>query len=285
MLSCQWHLGLNYTCDMCRLTGIGHWPNSGQHFFRPYTNGSPARWNKDSQNLAGSEDHCISDSSGWISVSHSCQYILRISLIKCSSTIASALRFNQVIRVKLSPDFDPTFSIVPIAMWGVIEVTSAIVCVCLPMMRPILRFIVRGSAVPKPLQFSNPVSLSSPSMQSHHLLGSPQKALILRSPDPQETFDSGLSNKVSHCSDSPTTRQVETFVDNSWSEGRATSWAEFFEGGSWGNDISLSLSNKAMQQQKEGERTWMTFSDTDRGLSGRLSSDHNSRRGTGQYQV
>ena len=66
-----------------------------------------------------------------------------------SVTIISCLRLNELlVENEVGITKDPTFVLVGSAFWSVFEINLAIICACLPSMRPLLRLIVHGSLTP-----------------------------------------------------------------------------------------------------------------------------------------
>ena len=74
--------------------------------------------------------------------------LLVVKLINDSTTIASALRLNGLIRTLFVNHQDPVYDTVGSGVWSVIETNLSIICACLPTMRPLLRLVFRGSPYP-----------------------------------------------------------------------------------------------------------------------------------------
>ncbi|TLD09701.1 hypothetical protein PspLS_11376, partial [Pyricularia sp. CBS 133598] len=69
--------------------------------------------------------------------------VLGIFLLGISVTIASIIRFSYVLNLDLqSPDV--TWNIIPAFYWTIVETNIAIICCCLPTLKPILNLVMDG---------------------------------------------------------------------------------------------------------------------------------------------
>ena len=190
-----------------------------------------------------------------------------------SATLASALRLKQTVETRNSPDFDPTYSVVGIVIWTLIEIAASVICVCIPTMRPLLRFIRGGSIAPKALKFINPTSLKFLSLRTRssrpRQTAQSQGSTGALNPLTGDTYNNSPIEEKG----GPVTPHIGTFVDNSWNGGRFQSWTEVFKGGTWNND-PIFLDYKVQQQQQHPrEGTWIDLSDTNGEMSERASSN------------
>ena len=76
------------------------------------------------------------------------RFVVKSPLIEDSTTIASALRLNELVKSLYVTFQDPTFELVGSGVWSEIETGLSIVCACLPTMRPLLRLALHGSPYP-----------------------------------------------------------------------------------------------------------------------------------------
>lgn len=60
--------------------------------------------------------------------------------------IVSCLRIASLLQAQYSQDI--SWSLVPVGIWSTVECNIAVVCACLPVLRPLLRLITQGSIYP-----------------------------------------------------------------------------------------------------------------------------------------